>query len=114
MNTMYTAVVERTQEIGIMKAIGARNSNIMLIFLIESGLLGLVGGIIGVAFGLGISYTTELLGAIWIGSPYLKAWWSWGLIFSALAFSFVTGTASGLAPAWQASKKKPVESLRYE
>lgn len=114
MNTMYTAVVERTQEIGIMKAIGARNSSIMIIFLIESGLLGLVGGIIGVAFGLGISYATEFFGGIWLGSPYIKAWWSWGLIFAALAFSFITGTASGLAPAWQASKKKPVESLRYE
>jgi putative ABC transport system permease protein len=61
MNTMYTAVLERTKEIGIMKAIGARNSDIQNMFLIESGLLGLVGGLIGVLFGFGISKLLKLL-----------------------------------------------------
>jgi len=114
MNTMYTAVVERTQEIGIMKAIGARNSDVLLIFLIESGMLGLIGGIVGVAIGLGVAYAVEIGGTLWIGTPYLKAWWSWGLIGGALAFSFITGASAGLTPAWQASKQKPVDSLRYE
>ncbi len=54
MNTMYTSVLERTKEIGVMKAIGARNSDILLIFLIESGMLGLVGGLIGIGLGIGI------------------------------------------------------------
>jgi len=114
MNTMYTAVVERTQEIGIMKAIGARNGHIMGIFLIESGLLGAVGGLIGVLIGLGIAKSVEIFGGIYIGSPYLKAWWSWGLIFFSIGFSFFVGMFAGTAPAWQASKQKPVDSLRYE
>ncbi len=114
MNTMYTAVLERRREIGIMKAIGARNSDIMLIFLIEAGLLGLVGGAVGVAGGLAISKLVELFGSIALGTPYLRAWWSWPLIFGALAFSFLIGALSGLTPAWQASKQQPVESLRYE
>jgi len=114
MNTMYTAVVERTQEIGVMKAIGARNSDVMILFLIESGLLGLVGGIVGVGFGLGIAKLVELFGGLWLGTPYLRAWWSWALILGAIGFSFVVGAASGVAPAYQASKQKPVDSLRYE
>ncbi|MBR9692944.1 ABC transporter permease [Candidatus Woesearchaeota archaeon] len=114
MNTMYTAVVERTNEIGIMKAIGARNGDILFIFLIESGMLGLVGGIIGVAIGLGISKTVEIGNTLVLGTPYLRAWWSWELIAAALAFSFIVGTLSGLAPAYQASKAQPVEALRYE
>ncbi len=114
MNTMYTAVVERTQEIGIMKAIGARNSDVLTIFLIESGMLGLVGGAIGVALGLGIAYAVQFLGGLYVGSPYLKAWWNWQLILGSLLFSFLAGALSGVAPAWQASKQKPVDSLRYE
>jgi len=114
MNTMYTAVVERTQEIGVMKAIGARNKTIMLIFLIESGVLGFIGGIIGVVFGLGISKMVEVVGAVALGSPYIRAWWSWELIVGALLFSFLIGAVSGVAPAYQASKQKPVDSLRYE
>ncbi len=114
MNTMYTAVVERTQEIGIMKAIGARNGDILSIFLIESGLLGLIGGLIGVMVGLGISKLVEIGNTLTLGTPYLRMWWSWGLIIAALLFSFLVGALSGLAPAYQASKQQPVESLRYE
>ena len=55
MNTMYTSVLERTREIGIMKAIGATNQAILTVFLIESGLLGLFGGIIGMLLGMGIA-----------------------------------------------------------
>ncbi|MBR9700344.1 ABC transporter permease [Candidatus Woesearchaeota archaeon] len=114
MNTMYTAVVERTQEIGIMKAIGARNSDILLIFLIESGMLGLVGGAIGVALGLGLSKLIEWVGKAILDTAFLQAWWSWELIVGALAFSFFTGVISGVAPAYHASKQQAVESLRYE
>ncbi len=114
MNTMYTAVVERTQEIGIMKAIGARNSDVLVIFLIESGMLGLVGGAIGVATGLGLAKLVEIAGELWIGTLYLQMWWSWELILGALAFGFLVGALSGVAPAYQASKQKPVDSLRYE
>jgi putative ABC transport system permease protein len=111
MNTMYTTVLERTREIGIMKSIGARNSHILLLFLIESGLLGLLGGVIGVLIGLGISYVGTLI-AVQMGATFFKASISVWLICGALAFSFVVGSLSGALPARQASKLQPVEALR--
>jgi putative ABC transport system permease protein len=111
---MYTAVLERTKEIGLMKAIGATNNTIMLIFLIESGLLGLVGGLIGVLFGLGLAYLTAYIGKTVLDTLLLNAWFSWWLVFGALAFAFIVGVCSGVLPARQASKQKPVDSLRYE
>jgi len=110
-NTMYTSVLERTREIGIMKAVGARNSDIMFIFLIESGLLGLVGGILGVTVGLGISKGVEVIAAL-AGYSMLKASFNPFLIIGALAFSFIIGSISGLIPAKQAAELKPVEALR--
>jgi len=97
-----------------MKAIGARNSDVMFMFLMESGMLGLVGGLIGVLLGLGISKAVEIFGTLWIGTPYLRMWWSWWLVGAALGFAFFVGVASGALPAYQASKQKPVDSLRYE
>lgn len=112
MNTMYTSVLERTKEIGIMKAIGARNSDIMAIFLIESGILGLIGGVIGIALGYGIGKTAELI-AVSSGVTILKVGYSLELITGALIFAFLIGAASGTFPAIEASKKNPVDSLRY-
>jgi len=114
MNTMYTSVVERTKEIGTMKAIGAKNSHILLLFLIESGLLGLVGGLLGVGIGIGLAKGAETIAAAYIGSPLLQASMSPVIMFGALAFSFIIGTLSGVFPALQASKLKPVDALRYE
>ena len=112
MNTMYTAVLERTKEIGIMKATGARNSQIWFLFLTESGLLGLLGGIIGVSLGLGISKTVEYV-AYQIYEAYLiRADISWILILSMLLFAFAIGAISGALPARQAAKLKPVDALR--
>ncbi len=112
MNTMYTSVIERTREIGIMKAIGARNSDIMLIFLIEAGLLGLIGGMIGVLVGLGISKGVEILASNY-GLEILKVHIGWELIFGALTFSFLIGCISGIMPARRAAKLDPVDALRY-
>ena len=114
MNTMYTSVLERTKEIGIMKAVGARNRDIFLIFLIESGLLGLVGGIIGILLGIGIGKGVEYLAASQLGTPFLQAIFGFPLILSALAFSFIIGAASGVLPAMQAARLKPADALRYE
>ncbi len=114
MNTMYTAVLERTKEIGIMKAIGAKNSHILLLFLLESGLLGLVGGLIGVGIGIGLAKTAEYIAGVYIGTPLLKASMSPVIMIGALAFSFGIGTMSGIFPAMQASRLKPVDALRYE
>jgi len=114
MNTMYTSVLERTSEIGVMKAIGAKNSDILTIFLIESGVIGTFGGIIGIIMGLGLSKTVEFYATNVLGDSLLKASTSPYLIVGALLFSFVVGCASGTFPAIQASKLRPVEALRYE
>lgn len=113
-NTMYTAVLERYKEIGVMKAVGARNSDILSIFLIESGLLGLVGGIIGVALGMGVSKAVEFIAVYQVGTNLLKAAFPPYLIIGCLAFAFLIGAVSGTFPAWQASQIKPVQALRYE
>ena len=114
MNTMFTAVLQRTQEIGIMKSIGAKNSDIMILFLIESGILGLVGGGIGVLVGMGIAKSIELIAAFALQTNLLQAYFPWYLIVGSLMFSFIVGALSGVVPAYQASKLKPVDALRYE
>lgn len=113
MNTMYTSVLERTKEIGIMKAVGARNSNILFVFVFESGFLGLVGGILGVGLGFTVA---SIGGAVAAGAGYslLKPIFPWYLIIGCILFSFFVGALSGLMPAIRASKQKPVDSLRYE
>ena len=112
-NTMYTAVLERTKEIGIMKAIGAKNRDIMLIFLIESGLLGMVGGAIGVILGVGFSVLVGNIVAV-TGNTFLKPVFPFYLIALAMIFAFLVGAISGVLPAIRASKLKPVDALRYE
>lgn len=112
-NTMYTSVLERTKEIGIMKAIGARNSSIFTIFFIESGLLGMVGGIIGIILGLMLSYGMAAAGRAALGAELIQAHVSFGLIIGSLFFSFFVGLAAGIVPAVQAAKKRPVDALRF-
>ena len=110
-NTMTTSVLERRKEIGIMKAIGGKNSQIFLQFLIESGLLGLVGGAMGIVFGFGIG----LLGVIgintFLGSD-ISLDLNWIFILSVLAGSFLIGAVAGISPAMNAAKQDPVEALR--
>ena len=113
MNTMYTSVLERTKEIGTMKAVGAKNSDILSIFLIEAGLLGLVGGAIGIALGVGLGKGVEYIASVALGTSFLKASFPSYLIGGALLFSFLIGTLSGVFPAMQASKLKPADALRY-
>ncbi len=114
MNTMYTAVLERTKEIGVMKAIGARNNDVLMLFLLESGLLGLAGGIVGVLIGIGISKGVELAANYAFGAGTITAVYPAYLIVGALFFSALIGTFSGLMPARRAAKLKPVDALRYE
>jgi putative ABC transport system permease protein len=113
MNTMYTAVLERTKEIGVMKAVGARNSDIMFIFLLESGVIGVIGGIIGVLFGYFVAMTGAGYAAA-AGYSVLKPIFPWTLIIGCIFFAFAVGAGSGLLPAIRASKLHPVDSLRYE
>ena len=114
MNTMYTAVLERTRDIGIMKAIGAQNKDIMSIFLVESGLLGLVGGLVGIMLGVGIAKSFEMIATFAWGQNLLQAATPWYLFVFAILFAFLVGAFSGLFPARQASHLKPSEALKYE
>ena len=112
MNSMYTSVLERTKDIGIMKAIGARNSDILKIFLIESGLIGLVGGVFGTALGTAMAL---IIGSFSKNSGFLLIIKIEPLVLLfGLGFAFFVGVISGILPAIQASKLKPVDALRYE
>jgi len=113
-NTMYTSVLERNKEIGTMKAIGAKNSDILLIFVIESGILGLIGGVLGLLVGVGIAKSIEYISLVFIGSDIIRASMHSYLLIGVLAFAFFIGIISGLTPSYQASKLKPVDALRYE
>lgn len=110
-NTMSTSVLERTKEIGIMKAIGARNSQIFMQFFVESGFLGLVGGFAGIVFGILFGYLGTSVIKNWIGSS-INPKIDFVLIFFALVGSFFIGAVAGIIPAMQAAKKNPVEALR--
>jgi putative ABC transport system permease protein len=112
MTTMYTSVIERTKDIGIMKAVGARNSHILTLFLIESGLIGTAGGVLGLLLGLGMAKTAEII-VQYFGIP-LRASTNLYLIFGALFFAFAVGTVSGIVPARDAAKMKPVDALRFK
>ncbi|MGI6637030.1 MAG: ABC transporter permease [Minisyncoccales bacterium] len=113
MNTMFTSVKERTKEIGILKAVGAKRNHINLIFLFESGIIGIIGGIGGVISGIGFSKIVELI--LNRGDyNYLEAHISFSLIFFGLLFSFLIGCLSGYFPARGAAKMEPVDALRYE
>jgi putative ABC transport system permease protein len=114
MNTMYTAVVERKKDIGIMKAIGATNRDIFLLFFFESGLLGLVGGVIGIIFGAGLAWLVEFISTQALGRSFLQAYFSWELFVGAVLFSFIVGALAGTLPAYQASKEQAADTLRDE
>ncbi|MBD3252757.1 FtsX-like permease family protein [Candidatus Pacearchaeota archaeon] len=113
-NTMYTSILERKKDIGTMKAIGAKNSDILLIFVIESGILGLIGGILGVVVGIGVGKIIEYIITIYLGSNLLRASLNPILILACLGFGFIVGIISGFFPSYQASKLRPVDALRYE
>ena len=120
-NTMFTSVLEKTKEIGIMKAIGARNKDILIIFLLNAGMIGLVGGIGGIILGVigsGIigSMVSSASGTAgggisrMLGNTAVTP----GLLIGALLFAIIIGMVAGVIPAYRASKLKPVDALRYE
>lgn len=107
MNIMLVSVTERTREIGTRKALGAKNSAIRIQFIVESMIICLMGGILGVGLGTGLGR----LGSTLLGSP---AWPSLGIVFIAAAFSMAIGVFFGYYPANKAAKLNPIEALRYE
>ena len=112
MNTMYTSVRERTKEIGILKAVGAKNSSIIMIFLMEAAIIGLVGGLGGMIPGLALAKIIQIYGQ---AHPifYIEASITPGIIFFGILFSIGVGCLSGYFPSRSAAKLKPVEALRY-
>jgi putative ABC transport system permease protein len=106
MNIMFVSVVERTREIGVRKAIGAKRRNILLQFLVEAACICLFGGMIG----LGIAWLATLAVTQWLFPATL----SWSIVAIALLVSLLTGVVSGFLPAWRAARMDPVDALRSE
>jgi len=112
-NTMITSVLERTREIGVMKSVGAGNSEIIKVFLFESGFLGFIAGVIGVIIGFII--TLSVKGIInSTGWSFISPAYPWTLFVGCVAFATLTGALSGFIPAIRASKINPIQALRYE
>ena len=106
-NTMFTSVLEKTKEIGTMKAIGATNFDIMMIFLFNSALVGFVGGVIGILLSV---IVTSLLGPLLQISITVAPY----LVILGVSIAVVIGVISGVVPAYNASRMRPVDALRYE
>jgi putative ABC transport system permease protein len=114
MNTMFTSVKERTKEIGILKAVGATKNHINGLFLVESGLIGTIGGLLGIIMGMGFAKLGEIaIAQAGFGIP-LEAHFSISMILLTLFFSFLLGCISGYLPAKKAAKLNPVDALMYE
>lgn len=107
MNIMIVSVTERTREIGVRKALGAKKSTIAFQFFIETLLIGQLGGLAGIIFGISIGYALATAMDFAFVIP-------WGAIMSAFITSFAVAIVSGLYPAIKASKLDPIEALRYE
>jgi putative ABC transport system permease protein len=130
MNIMIVSIMERTREIGIIKALGMKNRSILLVFLFESLLIGLLGSLIGIFAGwFGGSFLMNMIsGSMGGGLPAAGAApgvptmsfgtitpvITWDLIATALLFGVAVAVIFGIYPAWRASKMEPVEALRYE
>ena len=107
MNIMLVSVTERTKEIGLRMAVGARAGDILKQFLVEAILLCLLGGVLGIVFGILCS---------WLVSQFLN-WptvFSWPAVLASVGVSAAVGVAFGYYPAWKASRLDPIEALRYE
>ena len=107
MAIMSISVTERTREIGVRKALGARRAEILFQFLMEAAFLTSVGGLIGIALGAGIGWTVHLVS----GFPISLPWWSFAI---GIGFSASVGIFFGMYPAFKASRLDPIEALRYE
>ena len=117
-NTLIMAILERRREIGIMKAVGAADSDIRYLFFAEAGVMGLMGGIVGVLFGWAIGQVINGGTNLYLRSQQMptETFWAvpWWLVAGAITFSIVVSLISGMYPASRAAKLDPVQALRYE
>jgi putative ABC transport system permease protein len=104
---MLVSVTERTREIGIMKAVGARNRDVMELFLVEATLLGTGGALVGLPLGLAVA---------WGAAQYAEVGFALAPFWSVLAVlvGVLVGVVAGLYPAWRAASVDPIDALRYE
>jgi putative ABC transport system permease protein len=116
-NTMYTAVLERTKEIGVLKALGARSRDVLLLFVAEAAVIGLAGGLIGTLIAIGLARlgnaaVDRLAQGVVSGLDVFRpdAW----VVVAALVLAVLLSTVSGFLPAVRAALQDPVKALRYE
>jgi len=125
MNIMIVSLMERTREIGILKALGMKNRTVLLIFLSEAIIIGLMGAVIGIAFGWGLANIVARLGLVGgrlqggyqaaaVAQMSITPVLTPTVFLGAFAFGLIVSVVFALYPAWRASKLKPVEALRYE
>ena len=124
MNIMIVSLMERTREIGILKALGMKNRTVLLIFISEAMIIGLMGGAIGIASGWGLAHIVARIGlgggmpmgnrGVAAGGLTITPVLTPTVFLGAFAFGIVVSVVFALYPAWRASKLKPVEALRYE
>jgi putative ABC transport system permease protein len=117
-NTLVMAILERRREIGIMKAIGASDSDVQRLFFAEAGAMGILGGVVGVALGWAIGQAINLGTNVYLKRQSFppEHFWAvpWWLVLFAILFSFFVSLAAGLYPARRAARLDPVQALRYE
>jgi putative ABC transport system permease protein len=117
-NTLVMAILERRREIGIMKSIGASDTDVRKLFWTEAGAMGILGGVIGVGLGWAIGQVINLGTNLYLKRQSLPPdhFWvvPWWLVLAAIAFSFAVSLISGWYPASRAARLDPVQALRYE
>jgi putative ABC transport system permease protein len=117
-NTLVMAILERRREIGVLKALGAADSDIRKLFFVEAGVMGLVGGFLGVLIGaligFGMNFATNVYLRRQALPPLTVSSIPWWMVAAAIAFSIAVSLVAGLYPASRAARLNPVEALRYE
>ena len=118
-NTMIMAIYERTREIGVLKALGSSNGDVLRLFMVEAGMIGLLGGIVGVILGwlLGLAFNAIILAylkdqQVPITAPFFVV--TPELVLASLAFATLVGILAGLYPAFRAARLDPLAALRHE